>query len=51
MPFVEIWCNYSTLTSDPSPTLRERGVFGERSAGIGSALPRSVEEGSGVRVA
>jgi hypothetical protein len=43
--------NYSALTPDPSPTLRERGVFREKSAGVGSPLSRSVGEGSRVRVA
>jgi hypothetical protein len=39
-----------TLTPDPSPTLRERGVFREKSAGAGSPLSRSMGKGSGVRV-
>jgi hypothetical protein len=43
--------NDSALTPDPSPTLRERGVFREKSAGSGSPLSRSVGEGLGVRAA
>jgi len=41
--------NCSALTPDPSPTLRERGVFSEKPAGAGSPLSHSVGEGSGVR--
>jgi hypothetical protein len=39
------WGNYSALTPDPSPTLRERGVFREKSAGVALPSPATWKRG------
>jgi hypothetical protein len=43
--------NYSALTPDPSPTLRERGEPAPADFSLKTPLSRSVGEGSGVRAA